>query len=470
VWQPKGSRYERTGFTETLLRGEPEVSYLPCLLPRFCFVIPPNIILRGWSSLPVIFRGVLSPFSCELRLIPVGMAEKGVRLVVGGEVVGSSGGGVGDSVGSGDGLADEVAAGVVIGEGNDIGESIGAGVGVGRGEIVGAGVGDDAGVSVGEKVGFIEGVAVGIDDGVGVSVAEDVGSGVGDRVGSGVVDEVGWGVGDRADTGVGDEVGSCVGEGIGGVGGVVAVGVWKEVGAAVGEEIEFGAIDGVGAGVEEGIGLGVGDDCVESGTPVVLRLVADCGKTYKYGQKITVEMQDPDFGSVSQKIILPDSSDDGTEKSYEFTGSAFVEYCIKVTDDYNLPVEGTYDANPLTVTRNPFQITFTIDWSGELSREGIATIDFFIKEESVTPAAEAGVEWSGGEKGPIDVGPGEIVTSTGCLFLVIPDPPPKKCDSTTFDYDKELAAHYDNIDNGQAAQDDVEDALDNEQEEGGGWR
>ncbi|MEA1928289.1 MAG: hypothetical protein U9N73_08775, partial [Candidatus Auribacterota bacterium] len=96
---------------------------------------------------------------------------------------------------------------------------------------------------------------------------------------------------------------------------------------------------------------GSGDDCIESGTPVVLRLVADCGKTYKYGQKITVEMQDPDFAaSVSQKIILPSSSVDGTEKSYEFTGSAFVEYCVKVTDDYNVSVKDTYDALLLTIT------------------------------------------------------------------------------------------------------------------------
>lgn len=95
------------------------------------------------------------------------------------------------------------------------------------------------------------------------------------------------------------------------------------------------------------------DDCVASGSQPVLTLKADCGETYKYGQKLTVTMQGPDFGTAKNKKIEPSSTVDGEAKSYTFTGGADVEWCIKYEKNgrtYTSPVGPEWiPADKLTV-------------------------------------------------------------------------------------------------------------------------
>ncbi|MFH1037134.1 MAG: hypothetical protein V1789_00505 [PVC group bacterium] len=176
-------------------------------------------------------------------------------------------------------------------------------------------------------------------------------------------------------------------------------------------------------------------------------LNVNCGDTYKYGDEVKVTVQIENADSFTK---FGERSFTATKRSYIIKGGATgVTWHYTYDSGYEEP-KGPEDFPFVeTITREPIQIELTIDWydpgfEGTII-PGDVTLEFYITKENVDPDVPNKIEWSGVGKGPVDVGPGESVTSTACLILSLPDydGPGGECDSKTFNYDKELEAWED---------------------------
>lgn len=186
-------------------------------------------------------------------------------------------------------------------------------------------------------------------------------------------------------------------------------------------------------------------------------LIVSPESTFKYEDEVTVEVQVNNADSYTK---YGEDTFKATKRSYIIKGGATGVTWHYTYDSGYEATQGPEDFDQVTtINREPIEIKFSIDWAGDIDQNGDVAVCFYIVEKSVDPELLYEIEWSGAGEGWIDVDPGEIVTSKACLVISVPDYSGGRCDSATFNHDKEVEADNDNNDSDQQDSDDIEDAA-----------